>query len=293
MKKSVQLVFFGSGPIGAATLESLYGSGFKLEAIFTKPMPKSRRVEMPVLDFAAKHELKFFTPGNKQELAETFQKQSFSSLLGLVVDYGIIIGPEVIKAFPLGIINSHFSLLPEWRGPDPITFALLSGQAKTGISLMRIEPTLDTGPLLAQADYDIRPSETIDSLTKSLVELSNLTLAEVLPKYAGGQIPLAIQDPAQKPTYSRKLTKKDGLMDFGKSADELEREVRAYLGWPKSRAEIFGREVVVTKARVAQAATDGALVIKCSPGFLEIEELIAPSGRKMSGADFIRGYNKP
>ncbi len=293
MKQLASLVFFGSGPVGAASLSALDGAGFEIEAVITKPKPAHHRGEFPVLELADKLSLKTFTPKNKDELVKLFQKNEFYSPLGLVVDYGFIIPRSVIRQFPLGIINSHFSLLPQWRGADPISFAILSGQQLTGVSIMKIDSGLDTGSLLAQADYKMEPGENVQTLTEHLIDLSNQTLAKVLPLYIKGELVPVPQDGAQKPSFSRRLTKADGIIDWGKPAEVIEREVRAYLGWPKSQAKIFGHDVIITKARLAAGLNDGALVMKCKPGYLEIEELTAPSGRKMSGADFTRGYKKP
>src|SRR6266567_5455079 len=150
MKKSPTIVFFGSGPVAAATLEGLLAAGLQFEAIITKPRAPGHHGDVPVLELAQKQGLPFFTPQRKDELTELFRNHSFASPIGLVVDYGIIIAKEVIDAFPKGIVNSHFSLLPEWRGADPITFSVLSGQRKTGVSLMLINEKLDEGMLLAQ-----------------------------------------------------------------------------------------------------------------------------------------------
>lgn len=289
MNKQNQLIFFGSGPVAAASLAGLIKAGFGVEAVVTKPKPPHHKGEAPVLELAKDHGLAVYPASNRLELEEIFNN-SFSSPVGVVVDYGVIIPQQVIDYFPKGIVNSHFSLLPQWRGADPITFALLSGQKKTGVSLMLIEPTLDTGKLLAQAHYDISPDEDIITLTSNLIELSNKTLEQILPLYLAGQIVPTDQNPLEEPSYSRRLTKKDGVIDWSKPATQIEREIRAYLGWPKSQAEIYGQKVIITRARVAKNGEDGSLVMECSPGWLEVEELIGPSGRKMSGADFLRGY---
>jgi methionyl-tRNA formyltransferase len=289
---ATSLVFFGTGPVAAASLHGLLDAGFEIETVITKPKPAHHRGETPVLELAKREKLLIYTAGSKDELLKIFDEHGFSSLVGLVVDYGVLIPQEVIDYFPKGIINSHFSLLPQWRGADPITFALLSGQDKTGVSLMLIEPELDTGKLIAQAHYDIEPDETNITLTKSLVELSNKTLAEILPLYLAGQIVPTNQNQLEEPTYSRRLTKEDGVVKWDKPAEVIEREVRAYLGWPRSRAEIFGYPVIITRSRVGENAKDGALIVECQPGWLEVLELIGPSGRTMSGEDFIRGYKK-
>jgi methionyl-tRNA formyltransferase len=289
---ATSLIFFGTGPVAADSLKGLLDARFDIEAVVTKPKPEHHRGETPVLELAEKEKLPIHTAGNQEELAEVFDQNQFSSQAGIVIDYGVIIPQAVINYFPKGIINSHFSLLPQWRGADPITFALLSGQDKTGVSLMLIEPELDTGKLIAQAHYDIEPDETNITLTKNLIELSNKTLAEVLPLYLAGQIVPTDQNQLEEPTYSRRLTKADGLVKWDKPAEVIEREVRAYLGWPRSRGEILGHPVIIVRARVAKSGKDGALVVECQPGWLEVLELIGPSGRTMSGGDFLRGYKR-
>lgn len=289
--EDVKLVFFGSGPVGAATLQGLSSAGFDFEAIVTKPKPASHRGDFPVLEFAKAKGIALHTPTSPSQTEALFKTQEFSSPIGLVVDYGIVLPESVLKAFKLGIVNSHFSLLPQWRGADPITFALLSGQKQTGVSLMLIDEELDTGKLLAQAEYEIADDEDITTLTTNLVELSNKMLIEVLPRYILGEVILVDQDPNQEPSYSRRLTKQDGQVNFKKSAEQIEREVRAYLGWPKSQAKIFGHDVIITEARVAKDQTDGSLVIKCTPGWLEIQELRAPSGKIITGSEFLLGYS--
>lgn len=292
MIPSPKIVFFGSGPVASATLEGLLPH-FSVEAIITKPRAEGHRGSVPVLALAEARQIPVFTPRNKNELTELFANTSFTASVGLVVDYGIIISQSVIDHFERGIVNSHFSLLPEWRGADPITFSILAGRPETaGVSLMVINDKLDEGELIAQKPFDLPPTITTPDLTNELVALSNSMLIEYLPKYIAGDINTYPQ-PDKTPTYSRKLVKEDSILDIKKPADQLEREVRAFAGWPKSKVDLFGHTVVVKKARVAHNAHDGDLVLHCANNtYLEILELTAPSGRTVSGSDFLRGYKK-
>src|SRR5688572_20047531 len=124
----VKIVFFGSGPVAAESLR-LLGQSFEIEAIVTKP---STTREMG----AAAGSARLLTVENRHELDVLISEHPFESEVGVLIDFGIIVSQKVIDYFPKGIINSHFSLLPEWRGADPITFSILSGQKKTGVSLM-------------------------------------------------------------------------------------------------------------------------------------------------------------
>lgn len=292
MSQSPKIVFFGSGPVASATLEALYPH-FEIEAIITKPRAAHHRGSVPVLEFAEAKSLPTHTPQNKAKLTALFEQTKFTSKLGLVVDYGIIISKSVIDSFALGIVNSHFSLLPEWRGADPITFSILSGQKQTGVSLMLINEKLDQGELLAQQKMPVPTDATTPTLTEDLIALSSKMLIDILPQYVAGTVQPYPQE-AKQPSYSRMLTKEDSILDTQKPANQLEREVRAFSGWPKSHISLFNHyDVVVKKARVAQSANDGTLIVPCANNtFLEVLELTAPSGRSMSGADFVRGYKK-
>lgn len=292
MNQSKKIVFFGSGPVAKASLEALFTAGFKIEAVITKPSPAHHKGSVPVLEFAGLYHLPVFTPANKQELSNLYHQTKFQSLVGVVVDYGLIINQDVIDAFPMGIVNSHFSLLPQWRGADPITFSVLSGQKTTGVSLMLINAALDEGLLLSQESIDLPPAITTPHLTNQLVALSNKMLVRDLPRYLNNQI-TPYPQPNQPPTYSRKLTKEDGIIDWSKPAIQLEREVRAFQGWPKSKTNLFNRSVIVLAARVAQNVQDGTLVHPCGDNtFLEITQLVAPSGKTMAASDFLRGIPK-
>lgn len=302
-KTSKTIVFFGSGPVAAQSLELLH-KNFAIEAVVTKPRPAHHRGSVPVVETAEKLGLTVFNTANKAELSELFAKSPVKSQVGIVIDYGIIINQDVIDYFPFGIVNSHFSLLPQWRGADPITFSILSGQQKTGVSLMLIVEKMDEGPLLAQAEYNLSVSVTTPQLTEDLVNLSDEVLQEILPLYLDTKVDPAPQLEAsiladKTPTYSRKLTKDDGIIDWNKPAAQLEREIRAFIEWPRSRTTLAGKDVVLTKASVVEGspATPGTVeiqdkkvIVSCGEQALQIEKL-KPAGKpEMTAEAFLAGY---
>jgi methionyl-tRNA formyltransferase len=304
-KISEPIVFFGSGPVAAESLRLLLNY-FEVEAVITKPRPAHHTGPVPVLELAEQAKLQTFTVSSKSELNTLLDSRPVRARLGMLIDFGIIVSQAAIDYFELGIVNSHFSLLPEWRGADPITFAILSGQPTTGVSLMLLTAGMDEGPLLAQADYELDAAETTPSLTQKLIELSDHMLREIIPLYAAGSIQPQAQDtatvaPSKTPTYSRKLSKADAELKLTKPAAELEREIRAFLGWPGSRTKLGTVEVIITQARAAMAAPKPAgtieiledrktLVLYCGQGYLDIERL-KPAGKKeMSADEFLRGY---
>jgi methionyl-tRNA formyltransferase len=292
----LSMVFFGSGPVAASSLKLLMND-FTVEAVITKPRPVHHRGDTPVLELCEKLKLKTFTPANKKELSELFAQKPVKSPLGIVIDYGIIIAQDVIDYFPLGIVNSHFSLLPQWRGADPITFSILSGQQVTGVSLMLITAGLDEGPLLSQAPYLLPKDITTPELTDVLIDISYASLKEILPRYVSGEVTPRPQDP-NPPTFSRKLTKEDGTIDWRKPAEVIEREIRAFIEWPKSRAQIGDKDVVITRASMLdRQGTPGeaivenkSMIVFCGQDALAIEKL-KPAGKKeMTAAAFLAGY---
>src|SRR5690606_15805701 len=129
---------------------------------------------------------------------------------------------------------------------DPISFAILEGDAETGVSLMLVVEALDEGPILAQETLPIKPESTTPSLTNELIELSHKMLVANLSKYIAGQIKPVPQ--SGKPAYSRKLVKNDGLIDWNKSAERIEREIRAFIEWPRSRTKLGQVDVIIIKA---------------------------------------------
>lgn len=296
-KMSEKIVFFGSGPVAAASLE-LTARDFNIEAVITKPKPSHHRGDFPVVSLAEKLDIKTFTPTNKKELSELFATKPVTSKIGLVIDYGLIISQEVIDYFPLGIVNSHFSLLPQWRGADPISFSILSGQPETGVSLMLIDAKMDEGPLLAQAGYKLLPNITTPDLTEELIKISHELLIKHLPEYVRGEIKPIPQDPDITPTYSRKLTKEDGIIDWDKPAARIEREIRAYHDWPKSRTQVAGKDIVITESEVVDDSIEAGkvkvegknLIIGTNNQSLMIKKL-KPAGKKeMTAEAFLAGH---
>lgn len=299
---SKTVVFFGSGPVAAESLRRLHRHT-AVEAVVTKPRPPHHKGSVPVLETAQELGLKVFEVSDKRALSELFATKPVQSRLGLVIDFGVIIGQDVIDYFPLGIINSHFSLLPQWRGADPITFSVLSGQKTTGVSLMLIVAALDEGPLLAQAPLDLPADITTPILTEKLIDLSDRLLRTTLPAYFEGQVVPKPQLEATigsktSPSYSHRLQKSDGVLDWHKPAEQLEREVRAFAGWPGSQIQLAGQTVLVTRAHAVDSnlkpgeiqADKQQLLVGTIKQALAIDRLKPAGKTEMSAQAFIAGY---
>jgi methionyl-tRNA formyltransferase len=272
---------------------------FTIEGVVTKPRAAHHRGDVPVLALAEELKLPIKTVNTKKELAALFESQPFTSRLAVLIDFGIIVPQAVIDYFPLGIINSHFSVLPEWRGADPITFSVLSGQKVSGVSLMFLVEAMDEGPLLGYGEQPLTDDITTPELTNQLILLSHALLKHDLPKVLAGEGKGAPQTiTGREVSYSRKLTKEDGIIDWQKPAVQLEREIRAFAGWPRSTAMLGSLEVIITKAHVVDASgspgdraiTDKLPTIYCGKQALAID-MLKPAGKKeMTGQAFLAGY---
>jgi methionyl-tRNA formyltransferase len=301
-RTSNQIVFFGSGPVAAKSLSYL-SEHCKIEAVITKHSTLS---EMQLAAINAH----VFTVANKTDLDELVKTKAFDSKLAVLIDFGIIVNQAVIDSFPLGIINSHFSLLPQWRGADPISFAILSGQKTTGVSLMQLTAGMDEGPVFAQGKLEITPETTSTSLTAKLIDLSDALLKDFIPLYLDGKIEPRPQEEVASvmgievtPTYSRKLTKEDGRIDWTKPAEVIEREIRAYIEWPRSYTKLGPHDVIIKKAHVVPSDFPDrkpgditvqkeakTLTVKAGKASLRIE-VLQPAGKKeMPVEAFLAGY---
>jgi len=298
-KTSKPVVFFGSGPVAAESLR-LLAQDFTIEAVVTKPRPQHHKGDVPVIRVAEDLDLPIHTVTNKRTLDELIATDPFKSDVAILVDFGIIVSQKAIDYFSYGIVNSHFSLLPEWRGADPITFAILSGQKTTGVSLMMLVEAMDEGPILGYGVYELQPGMTTPILTAELITLSHALLTAIIPEYLDGSIAPQPQTTKIEPTYSRKITKDDGVINWQKTAEQIEREIRGFIEWPKSHAVIAAREVVITKAHVTDFPgppgtfdiINKQLVAYCGERSLVIDALKPAGKQEMTGQAFLAGYKQ-
>lgn len=301
ISSKAKLVFFGNERLATAvgttapTLRALVEAGYEVKAVVsshTEAVSRSQR-SLEILDVAHAYHIPVLLPGRLAEVAERLKHAGAEA--AVLVAYGKIIPQEIIDIFPKGIINIHPSLLPQLRGSTPVETAILNGLKETGVSLMKVTAEMDAGPVYAQRRVPLNGNETKAELAEKLLGEGVELLMDNLGDILTGSLKPKPQDETEA-TYTRLLTKADGLIDFKEPALDIERKIRAFAGFPKSRAKLLGQEVVITKARVlADGATDfkSPLIETCADGNrLEILELIAPSGRTMSGADFMRGYQK-
>lgn len=285
-----RIVFFGTEEFSAPTLRELISQGFDVVAAVTKPdSPRGRghRIDRPlVAKIADEHNIPVFQPAKLGEITDDLRNLNADA--GVLVSYGKIIPQPIIDIFPHGIINVHPSQLPKYRGPSPIESAIANGDTETGISIMALAKEMDAGPVYFCENIALNGTETKPELYEKFSRLGAKLVCEKLPAILSGELAAKPQNDADA-SYCQLLRKDDGILNPAKmSAAECERKIRAYLGFPKTRIVFRSYEVIVTAAKVCESPSD--FTIPCAENsHLEIVALIAPSGKKMSGADFVRG----
>jgi methionyl-tRNA formyltransferase len=230
----------------------------------------------------------------------------------VVVAYGLLLPREVLTLPPNGCVNIHASLLPRWRGAAPIERAILAGDVETGVSIMQMDVGLDTGPLLLQRRLGIRSDHTGGSLRADLAVLGAAALLEVLAGLAAGTVRPAVQ-PEDGVTYAAKIHKTEARIDWGRSAAEIERQVRAFNPWPVAESTIGGEQLRIYAAHVLSDAklqiygissqdaancidpgaivafTGEAMVVRCGRGYLGVTQVQRPGRRPVSVRDYSHG----
>lgn len=294
MTSSRPVVFFGTEEFSLSALTGLIEANYKVVAVVTKPDSKRGRGQKltppTVKVLATSHSIPVYQPEKLAEIEGTLKE--FENPVGVLSSYGKIIPESIINLFTPGIINIHPSLLPKYRGASPIESAILNGDDKTGVSIMELVAEMDAGPVYATRELPLMGKETRPELYHSLAQIGTNLLLEYLPAIIDGSLKPAPQDDTLA-SYCDRLSKSDSLLMSDKlTATEAERKVRAHLGFPKTKAFVSDIPVIITKARVS-SSHNSPLDIRCADNqYLSIEELIAPSGRKLKAEDFIRGYIK-
>ncbi len=295
-----RIVFMGSPEFALPALRAL-AEHYQVVGVVTQPdRPAGRGQRLtppPVKVLAEQLGLPVFQPQRLREPQAVEQLRRWNPDLIVVAAYGQILRPEVLNLPPWGCLNIHASLLPRWRGASPIQYAILHGDAESGVTIMKMDEGLDTGPILSQRSLPLASDETDESLSQKLAALGATLLLETLPHYLRGEL-VPRPQPQEGVTYAPLLKKEDGLLDFSKPAQELERRVRAFYSWPGAWFLWEDRPLKVLRARVVEGeqGTPGARyrwqgwpAMGTAQGLLILEE-VQPSGKRpMSGKAFLAG----
>ncbi len=305
----LRLAFMGSPEFAVPALRALHAAGHEILAVYSQaPRPAGRGQALrraPVHEAADALGLAVRTPARlRQNPAEHAYFQALGLDAAVVAAYGLLLPPEMLAAPRRGCLNLHASLLPRWRGAAPIQAAIRAGDAQTGMSIMQMDPGLDTGPVLLREALPISAQATTPDLLPQLAELGARLILRAL-ETAPAATP---QDPALA-TYAPKLSRADARLDWRQDAAAIARQIRAFLPWPGTETQCNGLTLKLLAAEILPGigtpgigslgigtpgtVLDDRLTIACGTGALRPTRLQTPGKPAMATADFLRGRAIP
>jgi len=297
----VRVVFFGTPEFAVPSLRALLGEGFDVLAAVTQPdrpqgRSRSQVVPTPVKVEAEAEAIPVLQPERPTDRDFLDRLRELAPDVGVVVAYGHILKPELLRLPPRGMVNVHPSLLPELRGAAPVEWAILNGVAKTGVSIMQLDEGLDSGPVLLQIAHTIEPDETGGELAAHLAEIGAQALVEALTLWERDALRPVPQDHARA-SYAPKLTRDTARIRWDDPAERVARLIRGLDPKPGAWTELAGRELKLFDVQVSDRrgppgevlAADGRLLIATGSGAVAVAE-VQPAGKaRMPVADWVRG----
>jgi methionyl-tRNA formyltransferase len=299
----LRLVFMGTPEFAVPTLAALLDAGHEVVAVYSQPPRRAGRGQhtklSPVHAFAQGRGIEARTPGS---LRDAEAQEAFTRLdadAAVVVAYGLILPAAILEAPRLGCFNLHASLLPRWRGAAPIQRAIMAGDTETGVSVMRMDEGLDTGPVVLMARVPIGPGMTARALHDELAGRGAALMVEALAGVAKGRLAPEPQ-PDEGVCYAAKIEKDEGRLDWHRPAIELERLIRALTPAPGAwfthdgeRLKVHVAEVVPEVTGAPGALADDRLTVACGAGGLRLTRLQRPGKAALAAEDFLRGHPLP
>lgn len=300
---SIRLAFFGTPEIAVPVLDALHQAGYEIAAVVTAPdRPKGRGMQLAmsaVKQRASELGLRVLQPTTLKSDQVHEQLEHLAADVFVVAAYGLLLPSRVLDITAHGCINVHFSVLPKLRGAAPVQWAIIEGFDRTGVSIMKMDAGLDTGPVLAVATEPIASNDTAGTLAERLSVLGARLCADVLPRVLDGRTTPRLQDDTQS-TYAPKLSAADAHIDWTASSVSIDRRVRAFDPRPGAWCILNNKRVKVWKVEKTDRASgrgpgtvviDGdAMFATTADGELGLVE-VQPEGRaRMSGSEFVRGY---
>lgn len=300
---ALRIIFMGTPDFSVPTLKALAEAGHEIVAVYSQPpRPGGRRgldlQKSPVHQAAEALGVPVFTPLNFKDEADRDHFRSLSADVAVVVAYGLLLPVAVLEATRLGAYNGHASLLPRWRGAAPIQRAIMAGDAKTGMMVMKMEKGLDTGPVAMTRELAIAPNVTAGELHDELSQLGAGAMVEAMAKLEAGDLPL-IPQPDEGVVYASKIDKAETRIDFHRPAQDVHNHIRGLSPFPGAwfEAELNGKperiKVLASEVAEGQGAPGEVLgedlVIACATGAVRLIRLQKAGGKPLNAADFQRG----
>jgi methionyl-tRNA formyltransferase len=314
----LRIIYMGTPQFAVPALEALIAhaapgdvlpEGYEIVTVITRPdKPAGRGREIvfsPVKQSALQHQIPVWQPGSFKKPENSAELAGYKADLYIIAAFGQILPQSVLDQPGYGTLNIHASLLPKYRGADPIAETILQGDKETGISIMLLDAGVDTGPVLLRRSLVIADSDTTSSLTLRLAEIGAQALLEALPLWVGGTLVPEPQN-EEKASHTRMLRKEDGLIDWSRPASVIARQVRAYSPWPSAYTYWEGKMCKVLKAQVQamtsekeiapgmvgvrELAGHQVLGVATGSGVLIIQQLQLEGKKAMNAEEFLRGY---
>ena len=299
----MKIVFMGTPHLSIPVLERIVDDGHEILAVYTQPDRTSgrgrRKAISPLKEYSVSKNYLVLQPenfrGNSSEI-NTLKK--FDADIAVVAAYGILLPPEVLSAFRHGCINLHPSLLPKYRGASPVSSTILAGDKYTGVTIIQLDSGMDSGPILSQEKIKLRGDEFCDKLTMDLFMLGSKLVSKTISEFATGNIEIVQQD-HDKATFTEKLSRNDGLIDWTKGFNRIWKEIRAYNPWPGSHTKFKGKNLKIIEAKISTENKSPSgyvsihrneVYVGTSDGSLNVKKLQVEGGNIVLASDFARGH---
>jgi methionyl-tRNA formyltransferase len=300
---SLRIVFMGTPDFSVPTLRLLVEAGHRIVAVYTQPpRPGGRRgldlQKSPVHQAAELLGLPVFTPVNFKDPDERERFRALGADVGVVVAYGLLLPEAILTGTRYGCYNGHASLLPRWRGAAPIQRAIMAGDEKTGMMVMKMDKGLDTGDVALTREVEIGPNMTAGELHDRLMHVGAKAMAEAMVKLEMGDLPLTPQ-PAEGVLYAAKIDKAETRIDFSRNARDVHNHIRGLAPFPGAwfeidsngkaeRVKVLGCEPAPGEGAAGTLLSDD-LVVACGTGAVRLTRLQKAGGKPLASADFLRG----
>ncbi|MFF0947714.1 methionyl-tRNA formyltransferase [Rhizobium leguminosarum] len=300
---SLRIIFMGTPEFSVPTLRLLVDAGHRIVAVYTQPpRPGGRRgldlQKSPVHQAAELLGLPVFTPVNFKDPEERERFRGLNADVGVVVAYGLLLPEAILNGTRDGCYNGHASLLPRWRGAAPIQRAIMAGDAKTGMMVMKMDKGLDTGAVALTREVEIGPNMTAGELHDRLMLVGAKAMAEAMVKLEMNDLPLTPQ-PEEGVLYAAKIDKAETRIDFSRDASDVHNHIRGLAPFPGAwfeleiggkpeRVKVLTSELAEGQGAAGQLLTDD-LVVACGSGAVRLTRLQKAGGKPLAAADFLRG----
>ena len=299
----MKIVFMGTPHLSIPVLERIVDDGHEILAVYTQPDRTSgrgrRKAISPLKEYSVSKNYLVLQPENfRSNSSEINTLKKFDADIAVVAAYGILLPPEVLSAFRHGCINLHPSLLPKYRGASPVSSTILAGDKYTGVTIIQLDSGMDSGPILSQEKIKLRGDEFCDKLTMDLFMLGSKLVSKTISEFATGNIEIVQQD-HDKATFTEKLSRNDGLIDWTKGFNRIWKEIRAYKPWPGSHTKFKGKNLKIIEAKISTENKSPSgyvsihrneVYVGTGDGSLNVKKLQVEGGKIVLASDFARGH---